>query len=214
VFWDVNAEEYFSWTAWPWKWRETPTFETSKSYLPNDTAWHACHVTLHLCLLPHKDGYFQSLCWWYIDLAGILQCRPSAPYRTVCVGWRHNTFRQRLSEVICLFINSYFYSQTQQRTESINIFTKGKWNIARRIMQLIFGEDRANLEGNIFACAVLLNIRCCMFMPAVTVALLNHHSYIYDKCAHHKLIRVYRLRLRPKCWLVAREKVLLATRDL
>ena len=55
-------------------------------------------------------------------------------------------------------------------------------------MQLIFGEDRANLEGNIFALALLLSIRCGMFMPAVTASLLNHHSYIYDKCAHHKLL--------------------------
>ena len=74
-------------------------------------------------------------------------------------------------------------------------------------MQLIFGEDRANLEGNIFAFAVLLSIRCGMFMPAMTAALINHHSYIYGKCAHHKVLRVYRLRLRPKCWLVAREKL-------
>jgi hypothetical protein len=46
-------------------------------------------------------------------------------------------------------------------------------------MQLIIGEDGANLEGNIFAYAVLLSIRCLMFMPAITAGLLNHHSYIY-----------------------------------
>jgi len=70
-------------------------------------------------------------------------------------------------------------------------------------MQLIFGEVHANSEGNIFASAV----RCGMFMPAMTAALLNNHSYIYGKCAHHTLLRVYRLRLRPKCWLFAKKKL-------
>jgi hypothetical protein len=74
-------------------------------------------------------------------------------------------------------------------------------------MQLIFGEDRANLEGNIFAYAIFSSIRCGMFMPAMTAALLNHYSYIYEKCSRHKLLRVYWLRLRPKCSLFARKKL-------
>ena len=48
-----------------------------------------------------------------------------------CLCWVETQhIRQRLSEVICVFINSYFYSETQQIYESMNIFTKGKPNIA------------------------------------------------------------------------------------
>jgi len=45
-----------------------------------------------------------------------------------------------------------------------------------------------------------------MFMPAMTATFLNYHSHIDGKCAHHTQLRVYRLRLRPKCWLFARKK--------
>jgi hypothetical protein len=140
-----RGDKYYCWTAWPWQLRHSSPSKRRELF-PHRHSVTSQSPWLSVCTCYRIGMAICSVCWWHSDLAGMLQCRPKHFTGLSVLGGDTTHQATPFRSNLCVY--KFIFLQPNATYESMNIFTNGISNIASRILQLIFGENRGNLEGN------------------------------------------------------------------